>query len=56
MLTIIDRGADLLHASGHVSDEMAGALKAEARRHVGTGSFFGHISYASLTACKRGSP
>jgi ubiquinone/menaquinone biosynthesis C-methylase UbiE len=56
MLTIIDRGADLLHTSGQVSDEMAAALKAEARRRVEEGSFFGHIAYASLTACKRGSP
>jgi ubiquinone/menaquinone biosynthesis C-methylase UbiE len=56
MLTIIDRGADLLHGSGQIGDEMAGALKAEARRRVEDGTFFGHIAYASLTACKRGSP
>jgi SAM-dependent methyltransferase len=56
MLTIIDRGVDLLRASGQVGEELAGALKAEARRRIEAGSYFGHIAYASLTACKRGSP
>jgi hypothetical protein len=56
MLTIIDRGVDLLRASGQVGEELAGALKAEARRRIEAGSYFGHIAYASLTACKRESP
>jgi hypothetical protein len=31
---------------------MAAALKAEARRRVEAGTFFGHIAYASLIAQK----
>lgn len=52
MLTIIDRGADLLRVSGQIGDDLAAALKAEARRRVDAGSFFGHIAYASVTARK----
>ncbi len=52
MLTIVDRAIDTLRASGHRSDEMAAALKAEARRRVEAGTFFGHIAYVSLTASK----
>ncbi|HYG90800.1 MAG TPA: methyltransferase domain-containing protein [Azospirillum sp.] len=50
MPTIIDRGADILHALGRIGDGMAAALKAEARRRMDEGLFFGHIAYASLTA------
>jgi SAM-dependent methyltransferase len=52
MLTVVDRGADLLRASGQVGDETAEALKAEARRRVEAGSFFGHIAYGSIIAGK----
>ena len=52
MLTVIDRGADLLRASGQIGDETAEALKAEARRRVESGSFFGHIAYGSIAAQK----
>jgi hypothetical protein len=52
MLSVIDRGADILRASGVVGEETAGALKAEARRRAETGTFFGHIAYVSLTARK----
>jgi ubiquinone/menaquinone biosynthesis C-methylase UbiE len=52
MLSVIDRGADILHASGAIGEEMAAALKAEARRRVEAGMFFGHIAYASLIARK----
>ena len=52
MLTIVDRAIDTLHASGHRSDDMAAALKAEARRRVEAGTFFGHIAYVSLAARK----
>jgi hypothetical protein len=31
---------------------LAAALKAEARRRVDEGTFFGHIAYTSLTARK----
>jgi ubiquinone/menaquinone biosynthesis C-methylase UbiE len=54
MLTVIDRGADILHATGVISVDAAAALKAEARRRVESGAFFGHIAYASLTARKPG--
>jgi ubiquinone/menaquinone biosynthesis C-methylase UbiE len=52
MLTVVDRGVDALHAAGRLGDAAAGALKAEARRRVAAGTFFGHIAYASLTARK----
>jgi SAM-dependent methyltransferase len=50
MLTVIDRGADILTASGEISLAAAAALKAEARQRVQLGTFFGHIAYASITA------
>jgi len=50
MLTVIDRGADILRDSGQVGEETAVALKAEARRRVRDGTFFGHIAYASVIA------
>jgi ubiquinone/menaquinone biosynthesis C-methylase UbiE len=50
MLTIIDRGANILRASGQIGDEVAAALKAEARRRGEVGAFFGHIAYVSLIA------
>jgi SAM-dependent methyltransferase len=52
MLTIVDRGADLLRGFGQIGEETAAALKAEARRRVAAGTFFGHIAYGSLTARK----
>jgi len=52
MLSVIDRGADLLHASGMIGGETRASLKAEARRRAESGAFFGHIAYASLTARK----
>jgi hypothetical protein len=48
MLSVVDRGADLLQARGEISDETASGLKAEARRRVELGTFFGHIAYASI--------
>jgi hypothetical protein len=50
MLTIVDRGADLLCESGSVGPDQAEALKAEARRRVNAGEFFGHISFISVIA------
>jgi arsenite methyltransferase len=50
MLTVIDRGADMLRVSRKIGDELAEALKAEARRRVAEGGFFGHIAYASVVA------
>jgi hypothetical protein len=52
LLTIVDRGVDMLLAAGQLGEEAAVALKAEARRRVAAGIFFGHIAYASLTARK----
>jgi hypothetical protein len=52
MLTIVDRGADLLRGCGRIGDETAAALKAEARRRAETGTFFGQIAYGSLIARK----
>ena len=46
----VDRGADALVASGRIGADMASALKAEARRRVGSGEYFGHIAYMSVVA------
>lgn len=53
MLTLVDRGADVLVASGALGEAAGEALKAEARRRVAEGRFFGFISYASLIAERR---
>jgi ubiquinone/menaquinone biosynthesis C-methylase UbiE len=50
LLTLVDRGADLLLAEDRISAELAAALQAEARARVAAGRFFGRISYASLVA------
>ena len=52
MLTIVDRGADVLAGTGEIGAEHAAALKAEARRRAAAGDFFGHISFVSLIARK----
>lgn len=52
MLTVVDRGADILCSQGHIGQETAAALKEEARRRLRAGRFFGHIAYASLIARK----
>jgi ubiquinone/menaquinone biosynthesis C-methylase UbiE len=52
MLSVIDRGADVLQARGQVGNDAAAALKREARGRVQAGTFFGHIAYASLVARK----
>jgi hypothetical protein len=51
ILTIIDRGADLLRGLGHIGEATAAALKAEARQRA-AGAFCGHIAYESLVARK----
>jgi hypothetical protein len=48
MLTLVDRGADTLVGAGRLGEPAADALKADARRRVAAGEFFGHIAYASL--------
>jgi hypothetical protein len=52
MLSVATRGADAIAVAGRIGPELAEALKAEARRRVAAGSFFGHIAYASLIAHK----
>lgn len=52
MLTLIDRGADVLAGAGSIGRDQAEALKREARRRVEAGAFFGHISYISAIARK----
>lgn len=53
MLTIADRGANVLAASDRIGPELAQALKNEARRRVDRGCFFGSIAYGSLVARKK---
>jgi hypothetical protein len=50
MLTIVDRGADVLVASGVLAEAAGQALKDEARQRAAEGRFFGFISYATLIA------
>ena len=52
MVTIVERGADILRGLGRIDEDMASALKAEAQRRLHAGTFFGHIAYASLVARK----
>jgi ubiquinone/menaquinone biosynthesis C-methylase UbiE len=52
MLTIVDRGVDVLRSSGRIGDDAAAALRDEARRRVERGGFFGHIAYVSLVASR----
>lgn len=48
----VDMGADALVASGRADASAAAELKAEARRRVAAGEYFGHIAYLSLVARK----
>jgi len=52
MLTLVNRGADALAATGAVTSATAEALKEEARQRAEAGTFFGHIAYASVIARK----
>ncbi len=52
MLTIVDRGADILYGRGHIEQAAAAALEDEARSRVEAGRFFGHIAYAGFVARK----
>jgi hypothetical protein len=52
MLTVIDRGIEIMLGPNGISVEIAEALRLEARSRVQTGSFFGHIAYGSLVARK----
>jgi ubiquinone/menaquinone biosynthesis C-methylase UbiE len=48
----VDMGADALVGSGRADASAAAELKAEARRRVASGEYFGHIAYMSLVARK----
>jgi ubiquinone/menaquinone biosynthesis C-methylase UbiE len=50
MLTLVERGADVLAAHRRITEETATALKREAQCRVEAGTFFGFIGYASLLA------
>ncbi len=52
MLTLVDRGADVLVSSGSVGPDLGASLKAEARRRAGADEFFGFIGFASFVARK----
>lgn len=49
-LTLVSRGADFMHADGLIESEGAEVLKAEARRRIESGTFFGFISFNSVIA------
>ena len=53
MLSLIDRGADLLAEAGSLTAETADAMRKEARRRAQNREFFGHISFVSVIARKR---
>ena len=50
MLTLVDRGADLLLNAGRIGPGMADALKVEARRRADVDHFYGLIVFASAVA------
>jgi ubiquinone/menaquinone biosynthesis C-methylase UbiE len=52
MLTIVDRGVDVLVAAGRLGPASGAALKDEARRRADAGAFFGHITFVSVLARK----
>ncbi len=52
MLTLVDRGAELLLGNGSLDAGAADALRNEARRRARAGEFFGHITFVSAIAQK----
>jgi ubiquinone/menaquinone biosynthesis C-methylase UbiE len=54
MVTVVERGVDILETSRQIGQATAEALKAEVMRRADEGTFFGHIAYASLVARKPG--
>jgi ubiquinone/menaquinone biosynthesis C-methylase UbiE len=52
LVSWVDLGADALAAAGQIGADMATALKAEARRRIASGEYFGHIAYMSCVARK----
>ena len=54
MLSLIDRGAEQLSVNGRIGPELCAALKAEGRRRVAAGDFFGFIGFVSFHAVRPG--
>jgi hypothetical protein len=52
MLTVLERGTDVLSKAGKINIDEATVLRKEARRRVEAGEFFGHISFLSVIARK----
>jgi ubiquinone/menaquinone biosynthesis C-methylase UbiE len=52
LMTLIDRGADVLLQARRISTETTEALKAEARRRSAAKAWFGHIAFASVLGRK----
>jgi hypothetical protein len=52
LLTVVDRGADIIEAAGTIGSGLAAELKAEIRRRVQENRFYGEIMFGSLTAEK----
>jgi hypothetical protein len=52
MSTLVDFDASALAEDATVSSELADALKAEARDRIASGTFFGHMAYASVLATR----
>lgn len=52
MLTLVDRGADILANAKRIDPTLAEGLKKESRRRVDAGEFFGFIAFAGLIAQK----
>jgi ubiquinone/menaquinone biosynthesis C-methylase UbiE len=53
MLTLVNRGGELLSAAGLLTQDAARELQQEARRRAQEGRFYGHISYVSVIARKQ---
>jgi SAM-dependent methyltransferase len=52
MLTWIDRGADALVKIGRIGNELAEALRVEAKRRSASKSWFGHVTFFSVLGRK----
>jgi ubiquinone/menaquinone biosynthesis C-methylase UbiE len=52
MLTLVDRGADMIVVSKQLDSNLADGLKKETRQRAANGQFFGFIAFASLIARK----
>lgn len=52
MLTLVDRGADILVSSNRIDQALADSLKEEARRRADSGEFFGFIAFTTMIAKK----